>query len=213
MWITDPLGQLVPPGLTGKTVYEWNVGDDTALPSWLTAPSGTVTFPARLSTGGRGLVRVATGIVVGNTAELALAHTINLAATGLMGVEWTIAGLSFVNQSSFDIEVSMTNGASIGVGFRELNTSGGTAHLGYNGFTVTDTCEYPFRLTGPKSITLVCSPPSGDVGAFRAGRDLHYLKRTGFTTGTVTPRIKITTQTTAEKYFEIGYVSLKLWTN
>jgi hypothetical protein len=213
MWIPDPLGRVVPLSNLYKTVYEWNVGDDNALPSWLTAPAGTVSFPARLSAGGRGLCRVTTGAVIGDLAELELAHTINLAAAGLVGVEWTIGGLSFSAQSGYDAEISMTDDASVGVAFHETDAGSDFAQLVYNGIGGTSSySEYALRMTGPKSVTLVASPASGDIGALRADKDLHYLKRTGFATGAVSPRIRIRAQSAVARFMEIGYIALRLWT-
>jgi hypothetical protein len=212
MWIPDPLGRIIPLGNVYKTVYEWNIGDDNAIPAWLTS-AGTISFPARLSAGGRGLVRVETGATIGNVAELELAHTINLAATGLMGVEWTIGGFSFNAQTGYDFEISMTDDASVGVAFHETEAGSDFAQLVYNGLAGSSSySEYPMRMTGPKAVTLVASPQSGDIGAFRGDKDLHYRKRTGFATGAVSPRVRIRTQTAAARYVDIGYMALKLWT-
>jgi hypothetical protein len=214
-FMRDHLGNLIPPGRTHK-ILRWECWNDVALPSWLTSDQGTVTFPAPVSgASGIGKVRVTTGAVSGNQANIKLAFSIDPSVFAAM--IFTVEGLQYDTNTTMDTELSMFGTAGIGVGLRQL-TAETQAKLMYNQAVLTPDTLYANALnantgtTGRRNLSIAGSALSRQVGAYQDDQEIAWRQSgSTWTAGVVTPKLELTTRSAVAHWFDVGAVQLDLY--
>lgn len=203
--VFDSAGRLVPPGKVARSLEETFILG--AMPSWLTASSGTASYGAQAST--RGYLQMTTGAVSGNAATVKTNFTVNLADQ--KAILWEASGL-VLDSSTVQLAMGISNTGSVG-SFIKQDSADSTLFVAMAG----NSTAVPYNLrngseaTRRRNLGIMLLPSTREMYVFEDDQVMAYRTHTSLTLGAVSCDLTVTTREAVAHNFQVQKLKITLF--